>query len=171
MATRKQTKNVYRKGEYVYGSAVRQLQAVPKRAPERPEEHRRVSSRTLKNRRRAAKMSIQYVLFLSAATIAMLAICIGYLQLRSEVDNRAKRISSLESQLKDRKAENDADYNRIMKSVNLEEIRRIAIEELHMVYADESQVIFYESEESDYVRQYEDIPEKEKDTLGEYLQR
>ncbi len=171
MATRKRAGNAYSKNEYVYGSAVRKLQAVPKREPERPKKSRSVSSRTLKNRRRAAKMSIQYVIFLSAATIAMLAICIGYLQLRSEVDNRAKRINAMENQLKDAKAENDANYNRIIKSVNLEEIRRIAIEELHMVYADESQIIFYEAEESDYVRQYEDIPEGEKDSLGKYLQK
>lgn len=169
MATRRRTENVYRRETYLYGSTVRQLNAVPERI-ERPGERQRVSSRTLENRRRVAKMNIQYVAFLVVATVATLAICIGYLKLRCEVDGRASRIGRMETQLKDAKAENDATYNRIMKSVNLEEIRRIATEELHMVYANEGQVVFYDAEESDYVRQYEDIPEEEKSGIGNYLQ-
>lgn len=169
MAARRQTGNVDKREIYVYGSAVREFAPAPERISQ-PEERRGLSSRTLRNRQRAAKMNIQYAAFLVAATIATLVICIGYLQLRSEVDGRAGRISRMETELKDAKTENDADYNRIMKSVNLEEIRRIAKEELHMVYANEGQVIFYDSEESDYVRQYEDIPEAEKKGIGKYLQ-
>ncbi len=168
MATKRQTENVYRRETYVYGSTVRQL-AAPERT-ERQERRHKISSRTLKNRRRAAKMNIRYVAFLAVETVAALAICIGYLQLRAEVDGRAGRVGRMETQLKDAEAENDAAYNQVMKSVNLEEIRRIAIEELHMVYANNSQVIFYDAEESDYVRQYEDIPEKEKSGIGEFLQ-
>ncbi len=169
MAARRRTENVYRRETYVYGSAARELAPVPERNLPRKERHT-LSSRTLENRRRAAKMNIRYVAFLAAATAATLAICIGYLKLRSEVDGRVGRISRMERELKEVKTENDATYNRIMKGVNLEEIRRIATEELHMVYADESQVIFYDSEESDYVRQYEDIPEMEKKGIGKYLQ-
>lgn len=169
MAARRQTGSVYKRETYVYGSTAKELAAVPERVPQH-EERRGLSSRTLENRRRAAKMNIQYVAFLAAATIATLAICIGYLKLRSEVDGRAGRISRMETELKEAKTENDADYNRIMKSVNLEEIRRIATEELHMVYANEGQVIFYDSEESDYVRQYEEIPEAEKKGIRKYLQ-
>ena len=169
MATRRQTDNVYRRETYVYGSAVREFAAVPERI-ERPKEQRGISRRTLENRRRAAKMNIRYVAFLATATVATLAICIGYLQLRSEVDGRTSRINRMEAELKETRMENDANYNRIMKSVNLEEIRRIAMEELHMVYANEDQVILYDAEESDYVRQYEEIPEAEKRGIGKYLQ-
>ena len=169
MATRRQTDNVYKRETYVYGSVVRELDTVPERI-ERPEKRRGISSRTLENRRRAAKMNIQYVAFLVAATVATLAICISYLQLRSEVDRRTSRINRMEAELKEAGMENDANYNRIMKSVNLEEIRRIAMEELHMIYANEDQVIFYDAEESDYVRQYEEIPEAEKKGVGKYLQ-
>lgn len=170
MATRRRAGSAYRKSEYIHGSAARQLQAVPKREPDRHEAPGGISSQTLKNRRRAARMSVQYVLFLVVATVVTLAVVIGYLQLTSEVGNRSKRIHALELQIKDTKAENDANYNDIMKKINLEEIRRVAIEELHMVYAQKNQVIFYETEESDYVRQYEDIPEMDKETFGEYLQ-
>ena len=46
-----------------------------------------------------------------------------------------------------------------MSSVDLEEIKRIAISELGMKYAKEGQVITYSGEGSDYVRQYDDIPD------------
>lgn len=162
MATVRQTNGFYEKN-YIYGSAVRQEEVAPERIRR---ERSRVSERTLENRRRAEKMNLRYVFFLTLATVATLAICIGYLQLRSEVDARSTRITRMETELKDAKAENIATYNRIMKNVNLEEIRRIAIEDLHMVYANKDQVVFYETEESDYVRQYEDIPDTEGSSFG-----
>ena len=57
------------------------------------------------------------------------------------------------------KLENDETYTKIMSSVDLEEIKRIAINELGMKYAKEGQVITYSGEGSDYVRQYDDIPD------------
>ena len=41
---------------------------------------------------------------------------------------------------------------------HLEEIKKIAINELGMKYAKEGQVIIYSGEGSDYVRQYKAIP-------------
>ena len=51
------------------------------------------------------------------------------------------------------KVANDEEYNRILSSINLEEIKRIAIMELGMVYAQEGQIIEYENESGDYMRQ------------------
>ena len=47
----------------------------------------------------------------------------------------------------------------MVNAVDLEEVRRVAVEELGMVYADSSQVITYTRENSDYVRQLKDIPD------------
>jgi len=44
-----------------------------------------------------------------------------------------------------------------MDSVNLDEIREKAMNELGMVYPSRSQVIGYDSKESEYVKQYKDI--------------
>ena len=46
----------------------------------------------------------------------------------------------------------------INTSLNLDEVYRIATEELGMVYPSKDQVILYNKTESEYVRQYEDIP-------------
>ena len=51
------------------------------------------------------------------------------------------------------KMANDEEYSRITSNINLEEIKRIAIGELGMTYATEGQVIPYESNSNDYMRQ------------------
>lgn len=62
------------------------------------------------------------------------------------------------------KKENADDLNRIETSVNLEEIRDIAINELGMVYASQDNVVLYKNTSQNYVSQYEDVPQ-EKDSL------
>ena len=57
------------------------------------------------------------------------------------------------------KLDNDETYSRISSNVNLEEVRRIAIQELGMQYADEGQIIIFDGEDSDYVRQTGEIPD------------
>ena len=70
-----------------------------------------------------------------------------------------KEIISLESQYSELKLSNDDAYARAVSSVDLEEIRDIAINELGMVYANKDQILLYDKTESEYVRQYEDIPQ------------
>ena len=103
-------------------------------------------------------MSPGYVLFLSIALIATGWILINYIKLQSDITNSIKQISKLESELNDLKLANDEAYNRITGSVDLEEIRRIAIQELGMTYAQEGQIITFKSENSDYVKQISSIP-------------
>ena len=55
------------------------------------------------------------------------------------------------------KEQNNTKYNSVMDSVNLDEIREKAMNELGMVYPSRSQVIGYDSKESEYVKQYKDI--------------
>ena len=61
--------------------------------------------------------------------------------------------------------------NRIESSVNLEEIRNIAMNELGMVYATGENVILYENTSQNYVSQYEDIPQEEGSVLKDVLSK
>ena len=70
--------------------------------------------------------------------------------------NRAVEVSS---ELNDLRLTNDEDYARAASSVDLEEIRRVAIGELGMRYAKEGQIINVSGEGNDYVRQLADIQE------------
>ena len=101
-------------------------------------------------------------LFVSALTIAMICslyICVSYLDLQSTIKARIDHIEKLEQQIETLKNDNDALETRIETSINLDEIYRIATEELGMVYPNKKQIRFYDRTENGYVRQYEDIPE------------
>lgn len=141
---------------YVQGNTVRKLQAVPV-VKEQP--LRKVNTRTRKNRERAKHMNIGSVLSMAVAMIAAAFILTWYLTLQSDITNSIKHIAALERQLNDLKLANDENYSRITSDINLEEVKRVAIQELGMNYAKEGQIITFNSEGSDYIRQTGNIPD------------
>ena len=146
----------YGRTEYVQGSAVRKPD-VQRQMQEPP--RKKLSNSTRKNRDKAFYMNLPYVAFLATALLIMGVVLVGYIRVQAEITSTVKNISKLESTLNDLKLENDEAYSRITSSVDLEEIRKIAIGELGMHYAEEGQVINYSIDGSDYVRQFADIPE------------
>lgn len=137
-------------GAYIYGNAARKLD-IQRELERKP--RRQLSHETRKNRDKARHMNLGYVVFLVAAFCTCGFILINYIQLQSELTNRTKGLASLESRLNTMKLTNDEDYSRITSSIDLEEIKRIAIGELGMTYAKEGQIITYSSVENDYMRQ------------------
>ena len=146
--------NQYRVNTYVDGNTVRKVQTVPR------QQSTRVSSATRKNRERALQMNFSYVLFLTVAALVTVMVCINYLKLQSANTALQKEVTSLNTRLSELKLENDSTYNRIVSSVDLDQVKNVAMNELGMVYASESQIRIYDSTESDYVKQYQDIPAK-----------
>ena len=69
-----------------------------------------------------------------------------------------KSISSLESQISDTKADNDALQKRINTSADLNSVKDIAMNQLGMTYATPDQIIYYTVDKEDYMNQYSDIP-------------
>jgi len=142
--------------EYVHGSTAHRLGAIPNEK-EKPKLYTERRRRARKSTRR---MNFPYVLFLSTAMIFTGLLLIGYITVQSDITNSIKNISSLENQLNDLKLENDEEYSRITSSVDLEEVKKVAIDELGMKYAGEGQIVNYSGEDSDYVRQFSDLPTK-----------
>lgn len=142
---------------YVHGNTVRKLDVTREI---RQEPQKKISNRTRKNRDKARHMSAGYVLFLCMALVATGIILINYIRLQSDITNTVQHISRLEKELNDLKLANDEEYSRITSSVNLDEIKRIAIQELGMQYAEEGQIITFASERNDYVKQIADIPQQ-----------
>lgn len=142
-------------GRYIQGNTVRKPDVT--RELER-EPRKKLSNTTRKNREKAENMSPGYVLFLSVALIATGWILINYIKLQSDITNSINQISSLESELNDLRLANDEEYNRITSNIDLEEVRRIAIQELGMTYAQEGQIVKFTSENNDYVKQISAIP-------------
>lgn len=151
-----------RTGErYIQGNTVRKqdISRQPDIKRQLQEPVKRVNHSTRKNRERAFYMNFTYVLFLVSALLVVGVVLVGYIRLQSDITNTVKHISALESELNDLKLSNDEEYSRITSSVDLEEIKRIAIGELGMRYAQEGQIITYSPNGSDYVRQFADIPD------------
>lgn len=144
---------------YVYGNTIRK-ETLPKIEEHTiPKQPRKTSRQVRKNRNKALRMSAGYVVFLAIAAIAALIVCTSYLKLQSEITSRSRNIASLQEKLADLKEDNITRYNAVLNSVNLEEIRDKAINELGMVYANPEQIIKYKSPTSNKVKKYEDIPE------------
>lgn len=140
------------RGAYVYGNTAREI--VITRELEEPRRQPRPQVR--KNRERARHMSAGYVLFLAAALCTAALVLVNYIQLQAQLTNLTKSVASKESQLNSMRIANDEEYNRILNSVNLEEVKRIAIGELGMTYAEEGQIITYTNERNDYMRRATD---------------
>ncbi|RKM61075.1 cell division protein FtsL [Butyrivibrio sp. CB08] len=138
--------------EYIRGTSVRK----PNRAPERRHVHVQEPSRS----KRRHHMSLGYLLFLSLAMALMVGTLAWYISLQSQITSSVKNIATLESQLNNLKQDNDEAYNRASGNVDLDEIKRIAIQEYGMTYASEGQIITYsDGGGNDYVRQLAPIPE------------
>lgn len=134
---------------YVYGSTARELEA--ERQWE-TEPKRQVQPAVRKNREKARHMNAGYVLFLVAALCAAGLILVNYIQLQADLTNLTKTVAAKEIELNTLREANDEKYNRIVNSISLEDIKRIAIGELGMTYAKEGQIIFYTDEGDDYMR-------------------
>ena len=98
-------------------------------------------------------MTAGYVAFLAVALCAAAFVLVNYIQLQTELTNLTRSIASKEIEVNNLRMANDEEYNRILSSIDLEEIKRIAMGELGMVYAEEGQIILYDSTSSDYMRQ------------------
>ena len=80
-------------------------------------------------------MNAAYVVFLAIAATIVLLLCVNYVRLQSEVTKHSKNVTALQEELADLKEENTTKYNAVVDSVE------------------------YDNPASDYVKQYENIPE------------
>ena len=159
---------------YIHGTGAEKL--APSEREERLQRKRRQDvgrsvkrqHRIRRNQERAMYMDLPYVIMLTLASICTLYLCVNYLHLQSAITGSmaqtGTQIVSLEGMTQEEKlekmrTENDALETSINTSIDLNEIYEIATKELGMVYAKKDQVLLYDKTESEYVRQYEDIPE------------
>lgn len=164
----KNTKKTYNsKRYYVDGNTVREINPQEERRKQRQRQQREEEKRR-KNRRNAARRNRERALHMSRAYVAFLTSCViisafaagYYVQAQAQVTSSMKQVASLESQVTDLKADNDAKYKRIETSVDLDQIKDVAMNQLGMTYASSAQIQYYSVDSSNYMNQYSDIPEK-----------
>ena len=106
-----------------------------------------------RSREQVMHMNRRYAVFMAFLVVAMTLCLIGYIKLMSDISATNKKIASLESQLTEMKSSNNEVYNELTGNVDLEEIRRIAIDEFGMKYAEQDQIVIYSDTKGDSVRQ------------------
>ncbi|MGN0383879.1 MAG: septum formation initiator family protein [Eubacterium sp.] len=151
-------KRRYAANEYVGGNVVRRLNT--EETPQRVhEEERRIQKRSVgKQQERTLSLNGAYVVFLAAATVFCLAMCIAYINVQSQISEKKTSISSLENEITVLTSQNDALDYEINSYTDLDYIYKVATKKLGMVEASGSQVELYEKSDSEYMDQTGDIP-------------
>ena len=119
---------------------------------------RKVSRTVARNRSKAKNVNRAYVLFLAVISVAAVMMCIRYLNLKETLTAQASANERLESQLATLRSENDALLEAVSNDVDWNYIRETAVNKLGMKYAAEDQIVWYNTEDCCFVRQYRDVP-------------
>ncbi len=109
------------------------------------------------------------VLLLFGALFATVFVCIDYLQLQDESSRLDKSVAALESELKLLVDANNAKENLLTTDIDLERIYQTAVGELGMVFPNNNEVLYYDSANLSYVRQFSDIPAAASSILDELV--
>ncbi|MFQ9896462.1 MAG: hypothetical protein ACLRWA_09985 [Lachnospira sp.] len=103
-------------------------------------------------------MNFLYTVAVTAVVAVMFGLCYQYLNLQSEVKTNAAAVSDLEMQLNTLTSQNDEREAQAEADIDYDAIYDTAVNELGMVYPAKGQVIRYAAGESEYVKQYQNIP-------------
>lgn len=154
------------------GSAVRKLNTIPNTRREQDEIRRQEPRKAPKARpRRKPAIGLFTFLVLTAAIGITLYSAVDYLNVQMEITNLGKTVAARELELTKLIANNDATLSEIDTSLDLKQVFDVAVNELGMVFPNNNQVITYESAVSEYVRQYDRVPEADaKELLRQLFQ-
>ncbi len=143
---------------YVDGNTARQLNREPKR--QRTRQQVQQPQPEIRHEKRVSAFDLKYTLFLVACVSITLLTCFGYMHANTQRRQTEQSIAALQSQLQEIQEQNLALEESMNRTIDLNEIYQTATKKLGMIYAGEDQIIYYNSSNSDYVRQYESIPGK-----------
>ncbi len=164
-----------------YGNAAPKMnpvqEATPKKQEQAPVEIPKQTPSKQTKIRQYAKPKVEHnigffsMCFLVAAILATLYTCFTYLKVQSETVVITKEIRQLEEELADLQDRNVAACNEVLDAVNLDEVYRVAVQELGMVYPNKNKTMYYESNDDGYVRQFGDIPKTDKIEMLKMMMR
>ena len=148
-----------------YGNTAPKAEPVQTPAPKRTEQQ---TPTPVRKQRTQSKPRVDHnigffsMCLLLVAILVTLYTCFMYLRVQSETVVITKEIRMLEEELESLQDRNEAACNEVLDAVNLDEVYRVAVQELGMVYPNRNRTIYYQSSEDGYVRQFGDIPKADK---------
>ncbi len=162
------------------GNTVRKLRPVEnpdvdRRRQQQREEYERRQQKANQNqsRRLERNRSIDGITLLFFAVVLGFTVymALGYLKAQTTVRSMENGLTSMKKEVISLQ-----DQNSVLKdnlpTMSISEVYKIATEQLGMVLAKDNQIITYESQKPDYVKQYTDVPEGEtSDVLREFFNK
>ena len=140
-----------RREAYAYGNTARKA-----------ERHEQPDIHPIRDERRRARSKVHIdllsVLLVAASLAIMLGVVFQFIRLQTDVTRSREQYAAMRVEYEDLKRSNDLYRERIVSKVDINEVVRIAEEELGMKLAGEGQIISYSGQIDDYVKQYADIP-------------
>ena len=111
-----------------------------------------------KKSRGSIRVGISSVIILMLGFVLMIGATLMFIRTQNTLTMSKTQYASKLSQYEELKRSNDLYEERIISRVDMEEVARIAEEELGMQRASEGQIISYSGQIDDYVKQYADVP-------------
>ena len=139
---------------YEYGSVARQLNMNAQ-----PLRQRRAKQKQIRHNN---KINLMYTVVVATVASVVFFICYQYLNVQAAAKVNSDKIIELKSTLNSLKDNNDALEADINASIDYDAIYDTAVNDLGMIYPGKGQVITYDSKESEYVKQFKDVPEARK---------
>lgn len=163
--TRRRTSANGKNSYYIDGNTVRKLDVYtsPQRKRRPQQEVRRPLAEEqekteVRHEKRVGALDLRYTLFLFVSVAVIMASCFTYLNMRTELTHIRKEVAVLEEQLEYVQTQNSSLLEAMNQPVDLNAIYMTATQELGMIPADESQIVYYDSSNNDYIHQYSQIP-------------
>ncbi len=99
-----------------------------------------------------------FLVFLMVIAFATVVMCVQFVRLKQAVVAQTRANEQLMIDLHRMQSENDAMYEDIENSVDLDHVREVAMTTYHMDYAAQDQIVWYNDAQGGYVRQYRSVP-------------
>lgn len=120
---------------------------------------RRIENGVNGRRRNSKEYDVPSILLTVLTAGLLLGMALFYVGRNSDLNASNKELAQLKQTYEELQTDNDNREAQLNASVDVQEIYRIATQQLGMSYPEKHQVIPYQKAESGYVAQYEDIPQ------------
>lgn len=137
---------------YVDGNTVRKLDQAPKKK-------KQPKKQPVRYEKRKPAYALHYMGFLVLAFGLMVFSCFSYLSANTVLTREESQLAALNQDLQLIQVQNQALEDSLNPQVDLNAVYKTATEKFGMINAGESQIVYYDSIGSDYVRQYVEIPD------------
>lgn len=127
-------------------------------AQKRKRREQKIERTTTEYRRKAVPFGYRQIAVFILCFAVFLSFCVLIVYSEAVLKENVSQMNSLQASYEELQLSNDELEAKIHYDIDVNEIYRIATEELGMIYPKKSQIMAYQKTEGEYVRQNEDIP-------------